>query len=205
LGILAGGAALLTAPAWLALRGRTPTCTQEVETLDDAVDACRRSGLEGWDLVTFAQRLVCSKFAIYSCRNLWDSPAQAFRYGMGYCTQYNLALQQILQRLGIETQAVFSLRVAVLDEPEWSMGHTWLEVTVQNEPRTVCAGHADNLPGKVHFTPLAPVWRGNDLLFLLLHLGVILLCGVLEWRAVLVRRPLPDWMFHAQLLPPLRP
>ena len=43
------------------------------------------------------------------------------------------------------------------------MGHTWLRVRVPagGEARYVCAGHADNLPGKVNFAPLAPVLPGN--------------------------------------------
>ena len=94
--------------------------------LDDAVAACRRSGLDGWDLVAYAQRLVYARFTVYSCRNLWDTPAAAFRRGMGYCTQYNLALKQILDRLGFDARAVFSLRVRVADNPDWTMGHTSL-------------------------------------------------------------------------------
>ena len=132
-----------------------------IETLEDAVAACQRTGLRDWELIAFAQRLVYRKFAYYSCRNLWDTPARAFRRGMGYCTQYNLALKAILERLGFETQAVFSLRVGVADRPDWSMGHTWLRVRLGSDVREVCAGHADNLPGVVHFTPSAPVWSGR--------------------------------------------
>jgi len=191
-----GGGLLL--PAWQALVGRAPRRDEGIETIADAVQACRRSGLAGWELVTYAQRLVYRKFSFYSCRNLWDTPAQAFRYGMGYCTQYNLALKQLLDRLGIETQAVTAFKVRVRDNPDWSMGHTWLRVLVHGEVRDVCAGHADNLSGHVNFTPLAPVWPVSVPQLFLLHLGMIAFCGFLEWRALLTRRPLPEWMFHAQ-------
>jgi hypothetical protein len=77
------GFALLLLPAAWAQRRRSPVTLAEIETLGDAVAACRRSGLSGWELVTYAQRLVCRKFTHYSCRNLWDTPAQAFRRGMG--------------------------------------------------------------------------------------------------------------------------
>ncbi len=194
----AAGFALLLLPAAWTLRGRRPVASDGIETLADAVAACRRSGQTGWALVTFAQRLVYRKFTHYSCRNLGDTPAQAFRRGMGYCTQYNLALQQILDRLGYETQAVFSLKVCVTDQTDWTMGHTWLRVRVDGEIRDVCAGHIDNLPGRVNFAPLAPVWVGNKSIFFLTHLGMILFCGFLEWRAVLTRRPLPAWMFLAR-------
>lgn len=196
LALVTGGGLLAMTPAWWALRWRQPNRLDGPETLDDAVEICKRSNLAGWGLVLFAQCLVCRKFTHYSCRNLWDTPAQAFRYGMGYCTQYNLALKQILDRLDIETEAVFSLRVYVHDNPEWSMGHTWLHVTVAGETRAVCAGRADNLPGEVHFDPIAPVWRGNETLLFWLHLGMIPYCGFLEWRSLLTRQPLPGWMFH---------
>jgi hypothetical protein len=194
----AAGFVLLLLPARRALRGRGPVAQDGIETLDDAVAACRRSGLQGWELVTFAQRLVYRKFRYYSCRNLWDTPAQAFRRGMGYCTQYNLALKQILARLGFDVRVVFSLKVRVADAPEWTMGHTWLRVCVAGETRDVCAGHADNLPGRVNFVPIAPVLTGNAFVFALSHLGMIGFCGVLEWRALLSGGERPDWMFQAR-------
>jgi hypothetical protein len=192
--LIVSGVLLMLPAAW-ALRSRKATAPGSSITIDDAVSACRRSGLEGWPLVTFAQQMVYNKFRAYSCRSLWDTPAQAFRHGMGYCTQYNLALKQILDRLGIESEAVFSLRVRVADRPEWTMGHTWLRVNIDGDVRTVCAGRAGNLPGSVNFTPLVPVRRGRTPLLLLSHLGMILFCGYLEWRAFLTGDPLPAWMF----------
>jgi hypothetical protein len=156
-----------------------------VTTVDDAVEACRQSGLRGWDLVAFAQHLVYRKFTFYSTCNLWDTPARAFEHGMGYCTQYNLALKSILDRLGFRIQAVFSLKVQVADDTDWTMGHTWLRVALDGEVRDVCAGRADNRPGANHFVPLAPVWPGSPAILFLSHLGAILLCGTLEWKALL--------------------
>jgi hypothetical protein len=202
----AAGVGLLLLPAAWALRAQRPVARDGIETLDDAAAACLRTGLAGWELVTYAQRLVYRRFTHYSCRNLWDTPAQAFRRGMGYsmprsfghCTQYNLALKQLLERLGFATQAVFSLRVRVAEDPDWTMGHTWLRVrvTAGGETRDVCAGHANNLPGQVSFTPLAPVWPGHGFVLVLTHLGMIGFCGFLEWRGLLTRRPLPEWMFE---------
>jgi len=192
---MAAGFALLMLPAAWALRGRRPVVLDGIETLDDAVAACRRSGLGGWDLVTYAQRLVYRKFTHYSCRNLGDTPAQAFRRGMGYCTQYNLALKQILERLGYDVKAVFSLRVRVADNPDWTMGHTWLRVTLEGETLDVCAGHADNRPGAVNFVPLAPVLRGSRTIFFLTNLGLILFSGFIDWNALISRQFPPAWMF----------
>jgi hypothetical protein len=192
---LAATCALLLLPAAWPQRRRKPAIPDVLATIDDAVAACRCSGLEGWPLVTYAQQLVYNQFRAYSCRNLWDTPAAAFQRGMGYCTQYNLAFKQILDRLGIESEPVFSLRVRVTDRPDWTMGHTWLRVNIAGDVRTVCAGRAGNLPDRVNFTPLAPVWRGRAAVLLLSHFGMILFCGYLEWCAVLTGQPLPEWMF----------
>jgi hypothetical protein len=69
---------------------------------------------------------------------------------------------------------------------------------VDGKVRDVCAGHANNLPGQVNFAPLAPVWAGNRFIFFLTHLGMILFCGFLEWRAALTGQPLPAWTFLAR-------
>lgn len=194
-GTLVASGFLLMLPAAWAQRRRRPEGSFGTATIDDAVAACRGTGLERWPLVIYAQQLVYNRFRYYSCRNLWDTPAGAFRRGMGYCTQYNLALKQILDRLGIDSEPVFSLHVRVADRPDWTMGHTWLQVNIGGDVRTVCAGRAANLPGRVNFTPLAPVRRGRIPVLLLSHLGMILFCGYLEWLAVLTGQPLPEWMF----------
>ena len=166
-----------------------------VVTLKDAVEACRQSGLRGWELVTFAQQLVAKKFATYSTLNLWDPPGRAFTYGSGYCTQYNLALGQLLRRLGFEVTAVFALKARFFDNPDWSMGHTWLRVTLDGETRDVCAGRADNVAGKIHFVPLSAVHRGRPLTLFFTHLGLIFFMGFLEWKALITRTEPPSWAY----------
>ena len=192
---LAALAGLLMLPGRLRLPTYRRTALDGIVTIDDAAEACRQSGLQGWDLVAHAQQLVNQKFTWYSTRNLWDTPARAFEHGMGYCTQYNLALQQLLDRLGFETQVVFCPRVRVLDDPDWAMGHTWVRVRLDGEERDVCAGRAENLPGRNHFEPLLPVLPGNGSIMLLTHLGVILLCGGLEWWGLLPGQSAPEWAF----------
>ena len=71
--VTAAGFVLLLFPARRALRGLGSAALDGIVTLDDAAAACRCSGLTGWELVTYAQRLVYRKFTHYSCRNLWDS------------------------------------------------------------------------------------------------------------------------------------
>jgi hypothetical protein len=201
--ILGGGVAVTTSlaglfmgPALKDLIKRKPTEQAGVKTLSDALALCRSMRLAGWELVSFGQHLVYDKFAIYSCRNLWDTPGLAFKYGMGYCTQYNLALGQLLGRLGFEVEPVFALRIQSTVRPDWQMGHTWLRVTYGGETRDVCAGAAENEPGAVSFRPLTPVHAGYPVTLFFTHLGLIFYAGVLEWRALLSGRPLPSWMFE---------
>ena len=127
---------LMMAPALKDLIGRKPTGARGVVTVEGVYRLCQRTGLQGWELVDFATRLVHDKFNVYSCRNLWDTPALVFKYGMGYCAQYNLALGQLLTRLGFDVQPVFALRIESTRVPEWRMGHTWLRVTSDGETRT---------------------------------------------------------------------
>jgi hypothetical protein len=171
-----------------------PRTLDGIDTIDDAVHGCRRTGLDGWELVAFAQQLVYRKFVYYSLLNLWDTPARAFSYGMGYCTQYNLALRQILERLGFATETLFSSRVRLADRPDWRLGHTWLRVRVGDEWREVCAGRAENRPGHNSFEPVAPVHRGNDAILFLVHLGMVVYLGLMEWKMLLAREEWPAWM-----------
>lgn len=192
---LLSGAALLLLPVAVQLGKIRPTSMDGIVTIDDAIAACRGTGLRGWALVSFAQRLVRRKFAIYTTRNSWDSPERAFEHGMGYCTQYNLALKQILDGLGFETRAVFSLKVRDLADERWTMGHTWLRVTIDGEQRDVCAGELQNTPGRNQFVPLWPVLPAPGPVPLLTHLGVILLTSFVEWKAMLSGRPAPYWTY----------
>jgi hypothetical protein len=194
--VLSSCAALLL-PGMLKLRPHYRRTTLDgITTLDDAVQACCHTDLQGWALVAYAQHLVARKFTIYSTRNLWDTPARAFEFGMGYCTQYNLALKYVLDRLGFETEAVFAQKVRVLSNPDWVLGHTWMRVTVQDEVRAVCAGYLANAPGHNNFEPLTPVHHSNTAILLLMNLGMLPFCGLVEWRALLSGRGDPGWTFR---------
>ncbi len=193
--LAAAGMSILMMPGALRLPRYQRTAVDGVVSLPDAVRLCRRSDLQDWELVTFALQLVARKFAVYSTLNLWDPPGRAFVYGMGYCTQYNLALQLILQRLGFQTQVVFALKTRFLDNEEWTMGHTWLHVTINGETRDVCASRVNNEPGKVNFVPLSRIHHGNRLIMFLTHLGLILFVGTLEWKALLTGTEPPAWAY----------
>ena len=195
--LAAAGTGLLMLPGALRLRrlkyGRT--AVGGVVNMKDAVQACRRTGLQGWDLVKFAQQLTARKFATYSTLNVWDPPGRAFICSTGYCTQYNLALKHILDRLGFETTAVFAPKVRILDNEAWRMGHTWLRVTIEEETRDVCAGRVENEPGKVHFVPLSKVYAGRPLTMFLTHLGMVFFMGFLEWKALITGAEPPAWAY----------
>jgi hypothetical protein len=87
--------------------GRVPM--DGITTIDDAVEACRRTQLHGSSLVAYAQHLVARKFT-YSRLNAWETPSRAFERGMGYCDQQAAALKKIYDQLGIESRPVFAAR-----------------------------------------------------------------------------------------------
>ena len=131
-----------------------------ITTIDDAVEACQQTKLQGWDLVAYAQHLVARKFT-YSRLNTWDTPSRAFERGMGYCEQQALALKKIYDRLGIAAKPVFTLRckfparvVDGMPSPGGVSGHAWLRVRIGDEELDVCPGSVSNRPGVTHFEVL---------------------------------------------------
>lgn len=199
--LLASGLGLLMAPGAKRLPAYYPTSYKGIRNLEDAVLACRQTDLQEWEMVAYAQKVASHKFTVYSALNLWDTPNRAFVYGMGYCTQYNLALKNLLENLGFAVTAVFSLKVRVLDDENWTMGHTWLRVTIDGETHDVCAGRVENEPGKVNFVPVWPVHPGHPFTLFLTHLGMILFIGVWEWWALLTGSNPPAWAYYIRLLP----
>ena len=148
-----------------------------ITMIDDAVAACRRTQLQGWDLATYAQHLAARKFT-YSRLNTWETASRAFERGMGYCEQQALALKKMYDRLGIETRPVFALRCAfpakLVDGMPWPGGispHTWLKVRIAGEERDVCPGSLTNKPGVTHFHVLSKVHTWYPWLRPFTHLG----------------------------------
>lgn len=151
-----------------------------VMTIGDAVEACRATRLTGWELVAFAQYLAARKFT-YSRLNPWDSPAEAFACGQGYCQQQAVALKQIYDRLGIPARVVFAMRCrfppGVVDgiwEPGCISPHSWVRVTLDGEERDVCPGAVSNRPGVYHFEVLSPVRTLQPWIRPFSHLGSVL-------------------------------
>jgi hypothetical protein len=153
----------------------TRTTVDGVATIEDAVAACRASGLEGIELVAFAQRLAARKMR-YSRRNPWDSWERCFERGQGYCIQKGMSLKLILDRLGIESVPVQSARCAFPPdivhgrrEPARISGHLWLRVRLEGSVYDVCPGSFSNRPGVVHFKVLSPARRVPGWLLPILH------------------------------------
>jgi hypothetical protein len=63
----------LTIPMLRRLPEQSRVSMDGITTIDDAVEACRRSHLQGWELVAYAQHLAARKFT-YSRLNTWDTP-----------------------------------------------------------------------------------------------------------------------------------
>jgi transglutaminase-like putative cysteine protease len=148
---------LLTIPLLRRLPKQSRVSLDGVTTIDDAVEACRRTHLQGWDLVAYAQNLAARKFT-YSRLNTWDTPSRAFERGLGYCEQQALALKKIYDRLGIQARPVFTMRckfppkmIDGIPSPGGISGHAWLRVRIGDEERDVCSGSIDNKPGVTNF------------------------------------------------------
>ena len=148
---------LLTIPMLRRLPKQSRVTMGGITTIDDAVEASRRTQLQGWDLVANVQNLAAKKFT-YSRLNTWDTPSRAFERGMGYCEQQALALKKIYDQLGIKTRPVFCMRckfpAEIVDGVYWPggiSGHAWLRVRIGNEERDVCPGSVNNTPGVTHF------------------------------------------------------
>lgn len=176
---VAGTAAIgaLTIPLLRRLPEQSRVSMDGITTIDDAVEACRRTHLQGWDLVAYAQQLAARKFT-YSRLNTWDTPSRAFERGMGYCEQQALALKKIYDGLGIETRPVFAMRCVfparTVDGMLWPggiSGHAWLKVKSASEERDVCPGSLTNTPGVTHFQVLSKVHNWYVWLRPLTHLG----------------------------------
>ncbi|HEX2916574.1 MAG TPA: transglutaminase family protein [Chloroflexia bacterium] len=159
----------LPKPTWVSTGGIT--------TIDDAISACRKSGLQGWDLVEYARHLVSRKM-VYSRLNTWDSYSRAFERGRGYCEQQALSLNAIYQKLGIESRVVFAMRCKfppqIIDGFPWSggvSGHSWVRVRIGSEELDICPGSTENKPGKINFEILSKVHTLRPWLRPITHFG----------------------------------
>ncbi len=145
-------------------------------TVEDAVAACKDTGLKGWELVAYAQSLVAHKIN-YARTNPWDSPETSFRQGQGYCMQQAQALEKVYNALGIQCRLVYADRCRF-----WSsdltntvvISHAWLKVTINGEEKDVCPGDINNFPGYTNFDVLSKVKNMKTPLRPLTHIAFVL-------------------------------
>ncbi len=203
--LAAAAAGAVVLPAVLAAPGPEPALPEyrspdgraiRLRTVDDVVAACRASGEEGWELVDLATSLVHRMYTHYSCWHLWLSPARSLEAGHGSSNQYNLALAQVLRRLGFRVHLVHASRVRMEHHPWYHTGHTWLQVDHDGRRLDVCASRPGNRAGEVAFVPITEVRRFGPVSYAdnALALAPIVIAGV--WRSRLTGRPVPRWMYR---------
>jgi hypothetical protein len=158
-----------------------------VHSIEEAVTACRESGLTGWELVEYAQKLVAHEMPEYGYCNSFDFPAKAFKRGRGYCWQRSGALKLILEDLGF---IVWTVHAFVNRFPNGlTSGHVWLRVRIGEETKDVCPGNASNIPGAVHFESITKVKEWGPGIFLLSYLGVPIVNMIASFAHWMKRNP----------------
>ena len=162
---------LRTLPCTLAAAKKYPKKTEYhgIVTIEDAIEACRKTRKEGWALVEYAQKLVSEKME-YSYCNSWDMPKKAFAKGRGYCWQQAGALHLIFAGLGIESKMVHAVKNYFPDEDLYS-GHVWLRVRMGDTELDVCPGDIGNQPGVIHFKTISPVKNWNPCIAFFSYFG----------------------------------
>ncbi len=202
-GWLAAGAGLVAvAVAPVLARAPEPALSlpRDVRDLDEAMDDCLDSRLDGWELVDYATALVNQKFTRYSLWHLWEGSSRAFRNSRGCALQYNLALGRLLAGLGYHVQVVHAARVRFDSEgvrqPWWLAGHTWLRVTHAGRTLDVCAALAGQRAGQVRFAVISDVrpvhpWTGFNIRLIL---AIPVTWQV--WKAWLTGGQVPSWIYR---------
>jgi hypothetical protein len=143
---------------------------QRVSSLTESVSLCQETGLENWQLVEYAQKLVAREMSRYGYCNSFDFPARAFERGKGYCWQRSGALEAILRELGFTVWMVHAFMNRF--RGGFLAGHVWLRVRIGDQVKDVCPGDLANAPGKIHFTSITRVREWGPGIFVFSYLGV---------------------------------
>ena len=143
------------------------------QAIMNAVARCRKTGLQGWGLVEYAQNLVAYAMQ-YSYYNSFDQPDIAFAKGLGYCWQQAGALNIILKALGMDSRLVHATRNRFPDVVRDCVtvrigvsGHVWCAVRIDGEEKYVCPGRPQNRPGVFHYQIISKVhdFKGPIVIF----------------------------------------
>lgn len=104
--------------------------------LDEAINLCRGTGLSGWEMVGYVNRLVNENME-YSVDIPFTMHRKAFRIGKGYCVQQAFCVRDILKTLGYRVQLVYC-RKAIFKDTGTTSGHTWCRVSIDKKSK-MCA------------------------------------------------------------------
>lgn len=142
--------------------------------LDEAINLRRGTGLSGWEMVGYVNRLVNENME-YSVDIPFTMHRKAFQIGKGYCVQQAFCVRDILKTLGYRVQLVYC-RKAIFKDTGTTSGHTWCRVSIDKKEQNVCSCHSDNYPGKVNFIPVSKVRKYAGPIVIGGYLGSIPVC-----------------------------
>ncbi|AXE38164.1 hypothetical protein [Acidipropionibacterium virtanenii] len=169
---------------------------RSIDTLDDVVAAAKDSGATGRELVNLATVMVHRMYTHYSSWHLWLTPAGSAERGQGNSFQYNLALAEVLGRLGFSVQPVHAARVRMEHHPWYHTGHTWLRVRIEGRTLDVCASRSGNRAGQVGFLPVTDVLPLGPVTRLDSALALAPFVVVSVWKSWLTGRGVQRWLYR---------
>ena len=136
-------------------------------TIKEAAVQCLNTGLTGWGMVEFAQKLVHDNMT-YSYTHSLDLPRRAFSRGRGYCWQQAKSLHILLKMLGFQSFLVYAVQNMIPEKlyegvriKAHNSGHVWCRVRIDGTEKDICPGSSGNRPGVLHFTPISPIKKWN--------------------------------------------
>ena len=192
------GAAALVAAALVPVVARAPRGSTTGTSPAALADEARATGLSGWALVDDATMRVHRSLAHQSSWHLWYTPAASLRHGQGRDTQYNLALADVLGRLGFQVDVVHAAWVRGLGAQPWfQRGHLWLRVRVDGHTRDVSASHETNRAGHVPFVAESEVQAARPWTPWVVALGLTPFVVREVWGSMLGGRPPAPWLYRA--------
>ena len=191
---LATTAVAVVAP--VAILAPRPAKSHGARAVDEVIWTLRDTGLHRGELVDAAMARVAGEYTHESLWHMWETPETSLARGRGWSHQYNTVLCDVLRALGFDATLVHAARVRGFRHPWWYAGHAWVEVMVDDRPRSACASRVGNRLGDVGFTPVSAElpYRRVTRLGVAMALTPFVTAGV--WRAWLTGRPVSRWIYR---------
>lgn len=194
-GALAAGLGILI--AWVPVVARAPRGAGSGTSGSLIADESRATGLTGWELVDDATGRVHRSLTHESSWHLWYTPEAALRHGQGRDTQYNLALADVLRRLGFDVEVVHAAWVRGLGPQPWFQhGHLWLRVRIDGHVRDVSASRSGNRAGQVPFVAASEVQVARSWTPWVVAMGLAPFVVREVWSSMLGRRRPASWLYR---------